>query len=130
MRPQLSRTCSSRHGIALLGLLLVAAIASVADGKAAGDLPPVAWQPTGERITWRGLSFIVPPGMTGSAKAVLYGMGGLGTSGTMGLCAIFILRESPPGGDLATQAQSILVTELAGIRRGVADSQGGRNLIG
>jgi hypothetical protein len=93
------------------------------------DLPPPAWQPTGTRITWRGLSFIVPPGMSGAAKADMYEMGGVGMRGKGGQCAILVLGEMPSRGDLATQAQSILVDGLSGIKLGVADSQGGSNLI-
>ena len=40
--------------------------------------------------------------MSGAAKADFYDMGGLGMRGTMGMCAIWILRETPAGGDLAT----------------------------
>lgn len=116
---------------AVLGWLLVSAIALLADGNAAGaQPPPVAWQPTGARITWRSLSFIVPPNMSGAANADFYEMGGLGITGTIGVCAIWIVGETPADGDLATQAQSILLANLAGIRLGVADSRGGPNLIG
>lgn len=143
MRLHVSRVFQSRFGISLshascgavLGWLLIAATTLLADGNAAkaqppGALPPVAWQPTGARITWRGLSFIVPSNMSGAAKADFYEMGGLGIEGTTGVCAIFILGETPADGDLATQAQSILVANLAGINLKVADSGGGPNLIG
>jgi hypothetical protein len=118
----------------LLRWLLVAAIALVPGttdlrAQVRSALPPAAWQPTGARITWRGLSFIVPPGMSGAAKADLYEMGGLGMRGRGGQCAILILGEIPSRGELATHAQSILVANLAGIGLGIADSQGGSNLI-
>ncbi len=93
------------------------------------DLPPAAWQPTGARVTWRGISFIVPPGMTGAAQAELYEMGGPGMRGRAAQCGIIVLGEIPARGDLATQAQSILVDSMSGLKLGVADSQGGSNLI-
>jgi hypothetical protein len=92
-------------------------------------MPPPVWQPTGDRITWRSISFIVPPGMTGSAKADFYEMGGLGIRGGLGQCVILIFRELPSAGDLATQAHRILIEALSAIKVGVADSHGGPNLV-
>lgn len=114
--------------------LLVAAIALVPGttdlrAQLRSDLPPPAWQPTGARITWKGLSFIVPPGMSGAAKGDLYEMVGLGMRGRGGVCVIVISGELPSRGDLATYAQAILVGNLASVGAGVADSQGGSNLI-
>jgi hypothetical protein len=114
--------------------LLVAAIAMVpaaVDLRAQlrSDVPPPAWQPTGARITWKGLSFIVPAGMSGSVKGDLYELIGLGMRGRGGTCAITISGEIPSRGDLAAFAQAILVGNLAGLRAGIADSQGGSNLI-
>jgi len=118
----------------LLRWLLVAATASVlsATGLRAqppSALPPAAWQPVGARVTWRGLSFIVPPGMRGTDRGDFYEMGGLGMRGRGGLCAILI-GERPSRGDLAEHAQSLLVEFLGALKLGVADSIGGSNLIG
>jgi hypothetical protein len=114
--------------------LLAAAIAFVPGttdlrAQARSDLPPPVWQPTGARITWKGLSFIVPQGMNGTAKGDLYELIGPGIAGRGGACAIVISGEVPSRGDLATYAQAILVANLGGLRLGIADSQGGSNLI-
>ena len=93
-------------------------------------LPPAVWQPTGERVTWRNLSFIVPTGMRGVAKPDGFEMSGLGVSGRGGQCHIIIFAETPSGGDLATRAQDFLVDSMAVLGVGVADSRGGSNLIG
>lgn len=117
----------------LLRWLLVASIVLVPGStdlraQLRADLPPPAWQPTGARITWKGLSFIVPPGMSGAAKGDLYEMVGLGMRGRGGGCAI-VIGEIPSRGDLATYAQALLVANLTRAGAGVADSQGGSDLI-
>jgi hypothetical protein len=68
--------------------------------------------------------------MSGAAKADLYDMSGLGMNGRGGQCSVLILGDIPSRGDLARHAQSILVDALAGLGGGIADSQGGANLIG
>jgi len=115
--------------------LLVTAIALIpgtTDLRPQGrpDLPPPAWQPTGPRVTWKGVSFVVPPGMRGAAQASVYDMVGLGMRGRGGQCSLVIFDEIPSRGDLATHAHSILVEIMTGFGRGIADSQGGSNLIG
>jgi hypothetical protein len=120
-------------GSMLLRCLVVVAIASVPGttyvfAQPRLDLPPAAWQPTGARISWKGLSFIVPPGMSGAAQNDLYEMVGLGMRGRGGQCGI-VLGEIPSRGDLATYAQDLLVGNLAKLGAGIADSQGGSNLV-
>lgn len=115
---------------AVLGWLLIVAITLLVDGNVTrAQSPPVTWQPTGARITWRGLSFIVPPNMNGAAKSEFYEMGGLGITGTMGVCAIWIVGETSADGELATQAKNIFLANLAGVNLKVTDSRGGPNLI-
>ena len=114
--------------------LLLAAIALVPGtpdlrAQLRSDLQPPAWQPTGARITWKGLSFIVPPGMSGAVKNDLYEMVGPGMGGRGGVCAIVISGEIPSRGDLATYAQALLVGNLTSVGARIADSQGGSNLI-
>jgi hypothetical protein len=113
--------------------LLIAAIALVSGttdlvAQARPDLPPPVWQPTGPRVTWKGLSFIVPPGMRGTPMGDLYEMVGLGMRGRGGMCAI-VISEIPSRGDLATYAQTVLVGNLARLGAGVFDSQGGSDLV-
>jgi len=113
--------------------LLIAAIALVActtdlTAQLRSDLPPPAWEPIGARITWKGLSFIVPPGMTGTPQGDAYEMTGLGVLGRAGQCAIMISGEIPARGDLGTYAQDLLVANMASLGVGITDSQGGSNL--
>lgn len=120
-------------GVRLCWLLAVAIVLvpgpTDLGAQAPSDPPPAGWQPTGARVTWRNISFIVPPGMSGAAQADLYEMGGPGMRGRGTQCGIIILGEMPARGDLATQAQDTLVSIMSGLKLGVADSQGGSNLI-
>src|SRR6187200_531238 len=114
--------------------LLIAAIALVPcaldlRAQLRSDLPPPAWQPTGARITWNVLSFIVPRGMSGRPVGDIYELTGPGVLGRTGQCAITIAGPLPARGDLATHAQDLLVSTMARIGTGIADSQGGSNLV-
>jgi hypothetical protein len=67
--------------------------------------------------------------MTGAAKNDLYEMIGPGMAGRAGVCAIVISGEIPSRGDMAAYAQALLVGNLASSGAGIADSQGGSNLV-
>jgi len=87
--------------------------------------PPVAWEPTGPRTTWRDISFIVPAGVQGSNKGDFYDMVGPGIrGGRFGQCAIVVLGDVPAGADLGRQAHELLTTGLAGLGQRVTYVRG------
>lgn len=93
------------------------------------NLPPIAWEPGSQRVTWKGLSFVVPAGMRGADKGDFYDMGGAGIKGgTLGQCAMVILPDAAAAPDPARQAQDVLVTTIAGLGQRVVNSRGEADL--
>jgi len=90
--------------------------------------PVVAWEPTGPRMTWRNISFVVPPGMRGTDRGDLYDMAGKGISGPDGECTILLFGEVPAGSELARQAQDLLVSTLGNFGVKVMNSIGESDL--
>src|SRR5262245_17357735 len=101
------------------------ALSAAVTATASQTLPPVAWEPTGPRTTWKGISFVVPAGMRGADKGDYYDMSGPGIMGRgIGQCAILILGDVPAGQDPARQAHELIVTTLASLGQRVTNSRG------
>ncbi len=91
--------------------------------------PPPQWAPQGTRVTWNGVSFIVPPGMTGTDQTSRYDLIDMG-SGGINTCGITINAPVAASGDLAQQANDILVQGYMAQGYQVLDDNYGTNLIG
>lgn len=125
-----------------LSALCAALIASASSVVAVTQTPPpvltpAAWEPTGPRTTWNGISFIVPTGMKGVDRGELYDMAGPGIKGGgPGQCSIIILRDVAAAPDLGKQAHDLLAQILAGLGqratyiRGQPDFRVGRSADG
>lgn len=93
-------------------------------------VPEPAWKPAGDRVTWSGFSFIVPPGMTGTDQSTHYEMVDRGDSAGTNACSITINKPVAASGDLAQQANDILTQAYGAQGYQVLDDNYGADLVG
>lgn len=84
--------------------------------------PPPGWKPEGARVTFSGVSFIAPAGMTGTDQTSRYDL-------VDGKCAITVNPPIAASGDLAAQAQALLTQAYAAQGYQVLDDNYGTNLV-
>jgi hypothetical protein len=118
-------------GLAAAVLASLAAVAcSATDGPGGGGstktFPAQAeWQPSGNRVTWGGFSFLVPQDMVGTDGSDHYEMVDSG-----GLCQITAFKPLAATGDLAQQANDLITGAFGALGYQVVDDNYGTDLIG